>query len=53
VSDITDFSAYYYLTDLSGKLEEQEISLWSATTILLIEWELSLSNKNVEVNKNT
>lgn len=50
VTDPKDFSAYYYLTNASGKLESEKISGWSATTILLIEWELSLSNKNVEVN---
>lgn len=49
VNDIKEFSAYYYLTGINGDLEEQDIDLWSATTILLIEWELSLSNKNVEI----
>lgn len=48
--DIYDFSAYYYLTNIRGELESEKISDWSATTILLIEWELSLSNKNVEIN---
>jgi len=46
------FSAYYYLVDNSGKLKTEEVQQWSATTILLIEWELSLSNKNVEVTNN-
>ena len=50
VTDLKEFSAYYYLTDMSGDLESEKISDWSATTILLIEWELSLSNKNVEIN---
>ena len=45
----TDFSAYYYLTDDSGALEDELVSEWSATTVLLIEWELSLSNKQVEI----
>lgn len=44
-----EFSAYYYLTDSSGtKFVPQEIGTWSATTVLLIDWELSLSNKNTE-----
>ena len=51
--DISDFSAYYYLTNIQGELESENIAEWSATTILLIDWELSLSNKNVEVNNNT
>jgi hypothetical protein len=48
--DYTDFSAYYYLTDESGDLDLVDATEWSTTTILLIDWELSLSNKNVEVN---
>lgn len=49
----TEFSAYYYLTDGSGtEIVTQEISKWSATTVLLIDWELSLSNKNTEVANN-
>ena len=48
--DIYDFSAYYYLTDSFGELKPQNPEEWSATTILLIEWELTLSNKNVEAN---
>lgn len=49
-NDITDFSAFYYLTDTSGELESIDLQDWSATTVLLIEWELILSNKNVETN---
>lgn len=45
-SDYADFSAYYYLTE-NGKFATQEISNWSPTTVLLVEWELSISNKNV------
>ena len=44
--NIKDYSAYYYLTDDSGLRETQDISGWSSTTILLIEWELTLSNRN-------
>ena len=53
VEDFRDFSAYYYLVDDRGeKLETELVADWSATTVLLIEWELSLSNnKAVEVNK--
>ena len=46
VSDRTDFSAYHYLTD-NGDFDVQDVATWSPTTILLIEWELSISNKNV------
>ncbi len=46
-----EFSAYYYLTDGSGTdIVAQHISEWSATTVLLIDWELSLSNKNTEAD---
>ena len=48
-SEITKFSAFYYLTDVDGHLLPQNVSDWSSTTILLIEWELSLSNKSVEI----
>jgi hypothetical protein len=50
INDIYDFSAYYYLTDASGAFEVHNAEDWSATTVLLIEWELSLSNKNTETN---
>jgi hypothetical protein len=49
-ASITEFSAYYYLTDDFGAFEPIYKSDWSASTVLLIEWELSLSNKNVETN---
>jgi hypothetical protein len=48
VNNIDEFSAYYYLTNVQGELVPEDASSWSATTILLIEWELSLSNKNVQ-----
>lgn len=52
-SDIGNFSAYYYLTNSArNEFEKQEISQWSTTTVLLIDWELSLSNKNTESNNN-
>jgi hypothetical protein len=46
ITNYQEFSAYYYLTDPSGALVDQKVSEWSATTVLLIEWELLLSNKN-------
>ena len=52
VEDFRDFSAFYYLVNNSDELETENVQNWSATTILLIEWELSLSNKNVEANNN-
>ncbi len=48
--EITHFSAYYYLTDGNGNFDNQNVNDWSATTVLLIEWELILSNKNVISN---
>jgi hypothetical protein len=46
--DSGNFSAYYYLTDSTrNKFDVQKISEWSSTTVLLIDWELSLSNKNI------
>lgn len=51
-TDYQDFSAYYYLKDEFGNFEPQEVSLWSATTVLLIEWELTLSNKNIGTRNN-
>ena len=42
-----DFSAYYFLTDSNGGFAEENVSSWSATAVLLVEWELSISNKNV------
>jgi hypothetical protein len=48
INHLADFSAYYFLTDALGAFEEQKALEWSATTVLLIDWELTLSNKNVE-----
>jgi hypothetical protein len=45
ISDMRDFSAYYYLTDSSGGFDSLNIEEWSMTTVLLIEWELTISNK--------
>ena len=49
-NDITEFSAYYYLVDGRGDWAEVDLSSWSATTVLLVEWELAISNKNTETN---
>jgi hypothetical protein len=54
--EVKEFSAYYFLAD-NGKFDEinPESADWSATTILLIDWELSISNKNIvtEITGNT
>jgi hypothetical protein len=52
IDDFKEFSAYYFLTDARGDFEIQDIRNWSATTVLLIDWELTLSNKNVETRNN-
>lgn len=44
--NLVDFSAYHYLTNPYGALENQNPKDWSATTVLLIDWELTISNKN-------
>lgn len=44
-SDYQDFSAYYFLVDDYGDSEALDPEEWSVTAVLLIEWELSLSNK--------
>ncbi len=46
-TDYTDFSAYYFLTDAFGAFEllDPTTDDWSATTVLLVEWELGISNK--------
>jgi hypothetical protein len=44
------FSAYYFLVDGNGNLSPMNPADWSATAVLLIDWELTLSNKNVVVN---
>lgn len=50
-SDMKNFSAYYYLTDGStDEFDVQIVNQWSTTTVLLIDWELSLSNKNTDTN---
>ena len=49
-SDYKDFSAYYFLTDSTGNLAPENVDLWSSTTVLLVEWELTISNKNTETN---
>jgi hypothetical protein len=46
-NDIDEFSAYYFLTDNVGRFVTEDPAEWSATTVLLIEWELTLSNKYV------
>ena len=51
-NEIDKFSAYYTLTDVDGNVSAQNPKDWSSTTILLIEWELSLSNKTVEIYNN-
>lgn len=45
-SNAANFSAYHYLVNEWGEFEKQNVATWSATTVLLIEWELSISNKN-------
>lgn len=44
-----EFSAYYFLTDDDGAFMSMgpKKDGWSATTVLLIDWELSISNKNI------
>lgn len=45
VIDMPNCAAYYYLTDRSqADFEEENIALWSATTVLLIDWELRFTN---------
>lgn len=52
IEDFRDFSAYYYLINDRGDFKTEEVQQWSPTTILLIEWELSIANKSVVVNNN-
>jgi hypothetical protein len=52
-NDINEFSAFYYLIDDYGVIEALDLSDWSPTTVLLIEWELTLSNKNTDNNNKT
>lgn len=51
-SDFQEFSAFYFLVDDYGDIEALNPEDWSATAVLLIEWELSLSNKTIP-NTNT
>jgi hypothetical protein len=51
-SDFQEFSAFYFLVDDYGDIEALNPGDWSATAVLLIEWELSLSNKT-KPNTNT
>lgn len=51
-TDLAEFSAYYFLTNTDGTFDLQEPENWSTTTILLIDWELTISNKNVDTNNN-
>ncbi len=49
--DFGNFSAYYYLADSTkDEFKTEDTENWSATTVLLIDWELSISNKNTEIN---
>ena len=51
VNDIGKCSAYYYLTDnTSNNFETEAVDQWSDTTVLLIDWELRLSNTESENN---
>ena len=44
---IKNFSAYYFLVDGDkSKFNTQSTQDWSPSTVLLIEWELIISNKN-------
>lgn len=46
--DFASFSAFYYLVDDDQNFDDQDPSVWSPSTVLLIEWELTISNKNTE-----
>ena len=48
-ADYLDFSAYYFLKDEFGGFDTQYPADWSATTVLLVDWELTISNKNVDL----
>ena len=48
-ADYLDFSAYYFLKDEFGGFDTQNPFDWSATTVLLVEWELTISNQNVDL----
>ena len=45
VEDMPNCAAYYYLADSSqNEFEAEDVALWSSTTVLLVDWELSFSN---------
>ncbi len=48
--DYDEYSAYYFLVDAYGIVTALDPASWSATTVLLIEWELTISNKNQEAS---
>ncbi len=52
-TDIKNFSAYYFLVDdITNDFAALDPMKWSETTVLLIDWELSLSNKNIATTNN-
>lgn len=51
-SELDKFSAFYFLVDDYGAITELDPDSWSATSVLLIEWELSISNKNIDADNN-
>ena len=53
VDYLNDFSAYYFLTDGAGNFSPQSTIDWTPSTVLLIEWELVISNKNEVLNNNS
>lgn len=51
LGNLGNFSAYYYLADnTKDEFKTEDTNNWSATTVLLIDWELSISNKNTEIS---
>jgi hypothetical protein len=52
IEDPTEFSAFYFLVNEKGDSISYDAKDWSATTVLLIDWELILSNKNIETQNN-
>ena len=49
-SGIKSFSAYYFLTNGNGSFSPQSTIDWMPSTVLLVEWELIISNKNEDTN---
>lgn len=45
-TEIDKFSAYYYLANSSGDFLTEDPAEWSPSTVLLIDWELTISNNN-------